>query len=139
MIAGCSRFRSATEKKTAQIVIEKYQAKFGKEYPYEVSKQVLKEVNENNDHNRMLDLQGQSLKNAQIIVKEKIENLERIARAKKFSGSISDGSDSQDMIFLFYSKDLKDKLNDYIIKTLKRECHLIKDKDCLVVRIAGYI
>ena len=139
MLANISKWKSATDKKSAQIIIEKYQTKFGKEYPYEVSKQVLKEVNENNDHNRMLDLQGQSLKNAQIIVKEKIENLERIARAKRFSGSISDGSDSQDMIYLFYSKDLKEKLTEYITTTLKRECHLIKENNCIIIRVIGYI
>lgn len=42
-------------------------------------------MNKNNDPNVMLDLAGQTLINAQRIVKEKIENLEKQATRKAYN------------------------------------------------------
>ena len=46
---------------------------------YEVSKKLLKDMNKHNDVNQMVDLAGQTLTNAQRIIKEKIDILEKQA------------------------------------------------------------
>ena len=45
--------------------------------PYEIGKAILKEVNEHNDNNQLMDLNGQQLKNARYIVEEQISKMEK--------------------------------------------------------------
>lgn len=60
MIKGLSKFESRCDKKARDKIVQKYEAKFkGKDMPYEIGKAILKEVNEHNDNNQLMDLNGQ--------------------------------------------------------------------------------
>ena len=99
-------------------------------------------MNKNNDVNQMLDLAGQTLKNSQRIMKEKIEILEKQASQKqynkyKMNTSIDHSTNtSDDNIFVFIlSHQLKKELNSYVSSSLNKQCYLIQEKAILAVRI----
>lgn len=57
-----------------------YRAEYGQKQSFQVSRQILKDMNSNNDTSQMLDLAGQTLLNAQRIVKEKLEIMQKKAK-----------------------------------------------------------
>ena len=106
--------------------------------PFEVGKAILKEVNKNNEPNQLQDLNGQTLKNAKYLIEEQLTKLERIQKAKQFSGGISSDSASADLVYVFICGELKSDLYTFVRKQLKRECALIKEKEILAVRIRSH-
>ncbi len=61
--------------------------------------------------------------------------MERIQKAKHFSGGISDDSQSQDIVYVFFCGDLNKEMYTFVSQKLHRECSLIDDKGILAVRI----
>lgn len=55
--------------------------------------------------------------------------------SQKFSGGISDDSDSKDIVYIFICGDLKKELYSFVSSKLRRECSLIDDKGIVAVRI----
>lgn len=92
----------------------------------------------------MLDLSGQTMKNAQQILKEKIENLEKQAVRSQYklntsidhSSHINSQSDDKIYVFILPQAQSKD-LVKYVQKSLQRQCHHIKDKCIVAVRISA--
>ena len=123
-----------------------YKNEYGSKQSFQVSKQVLHDMNVQNDTTQLLDLTGQTLFNAQLIVKEKIEQLEKKAKTETYrmAGSIQkdsffkdDESDgTQDKVYVFIcGQAIKKDVYKYVQKKLNKECHLLSQKAILAVRI----
>lgn len=70
-------------------------------------------------------------------MEEKISNMERVKKARSFSGGISDdGSESNDPIYVFILNEaIKKDLFKFVSEKLKRDCYLIESGCKLAVRI----
>ena len=70
-------------------------------------------------------------------MEEKISNMERVKKARSFSGGISDDEDeSNDPIYVFVlNETIKKDLFKFVSDKLKRDCFLIESKCMLAVRI----
>lgn len=78
VLANLGKTESRCDRKSAEAIVKKYESKYkGKDMPYEIGKAILKEVNENNDANRLMDLNGQIIKHARYIVEEQINKMEK--------------------------------------------------------------
>ena len=74
---------SNCDRKVAEAIVKKYEGRFkGKDMPYEIGRAILKDVNENNDANQLLDLAGQQIKHARYIVEEQINKMEKYQMSK---------------------------------------------------------
>lgn len=68
------------------------------------------------------------MKNSKYLIEEKITNMERVKKARSFSGGISDdGDESSDPIYVFLLTDsIKKDLFKFVSDKLKRDCYLIE-------------
>ena len=90
VVSNLGSMKSKTDPNKQEKIIKMYKNTYGDKQSFQVSKQILKDMNGSNNQNQMMDLAGQTLFNAERIVKEKIEIMENKAKKEKFklNGSI---------------------------------------------------